>query len=109
MAGDVHFLIAQRLDVVGIGWSRFVALTLRFSGLEFHFPPFVGYLIDLDHAVIVDVEATTAIRQAEITAQRRMIERTHDRFGLRPERLAADTGYGDARNLSWLVEEQSQR
>lgn len=65
-----------------------------------------NYLIDLDHAVIVDVEATTAIRQAEVTAQRRMIERTHDRFGLWPERLAADTGYGDARNLSWLVEER---
>ena len=27
-----------------------------------------NYLIDLDHAVIVDVEATTAIRQAEVTA-----------------------------------------
>jgi len=65
-----------------------------------------NYLIDLDHAVIVDVEATTAIRQAEVTAQRRMIERTHTRFGLWPERLAADTGYGDARNLAWLVEER---
>ena len=32
-----------------------------------------NYLIDLDHAVIVDVEATTAIRQAEVLAQRRMI------------------------------------
>ncbi len=56
--------------------------------------------------MIVDVEATTAIRQAEVTAQRRMIERTHARFGLWPERLAADTGYGDARNLAWLVEER---
>ena len=35
-----------------------------------------NYLIDLDHAVIVDVEATTSVRQAEVTAQRRMIERT---------------------------------
>jgi hypothetical protein len=33
-----------------------------------------NYLIDLDHAVIVDVEATTSVRQAEVTAQRRMIE-----------------------------------
>ena len=63
-----------------------------------------NYLIDLDHAVIVDVEATTSIRQAEVTAQRRMIERAHDRFGLWPERLAADAGYGDAPNLAWLVE-----
>ena len=56
--------------------------------------------------MIVDVEAATAIRQAEVTAQHPMIERTHARFGLWPERLAADTGYGDARTLSWLVEER---
>lgn len=46
------------------------------------FPYSTKYLIDLDHAVIVDVEATTAVRQAEVTAQRRMIERAHERFGL---------------------------
>jgi len=56
--------------------------------------------------VIVDFEATTAIRQAEITAQRRMIDRTQERFGLWPERLVGDAGYGDAKNLSWLVEER---
>ena len=33
------------------------------------------YLIDLDHAVIVDVEASRAIRQAEVGAARTMIER----------------------------------
>src|SRR5688572_19916968 len=49
-----------------------------------------NYLIDLDHAVIVDVEATTSVRQAEVTAQRRMIERTQERFGIWPERLVAD-------------------
>ena len=38
-----------------------------------------NYLIDLDHAVIVDVEATTAIRQAEVTAAKTMIERTLER------------------------------
>lgn len=65
-----------------------------------------NYLIDLDHAVIVDVEATTAIRQAEVLAQRRMIERTQDRFGLWPEKLVADTAYGSAPNLAWLVEER---
>lgn len=51
-------------------------------------------------------EANTSIRQAEVTAQRRMIERTQTRFGLWPERLAADTGYGDAANLAWLVQEK---
>ena len=56
--------------------------------------------------MIVDVEATTSVRQAEVTAARRMIERTQARFGLWPERLAADAGYGDAANLAWLAEEK---
>jgi transposase len=59
-----------------------------------------NYLIDLEHAVIVDVEATTSVRQAEVTAQRRMIDRAQARFGLRPERLTADASYGDAANLA---------
>jgi len=59
------------------------------GGLAF-FAYCTNYLIDLKHAVIVDVEATTAIRQAEVRAQQRMIDRTQERFGLWPERLAAD-------------------
>jgi transposase len=65
-----------------------------------------NYLIDLKHAVIMDVEATTAVRQAEVTAAKRMIDRTQDRFGLWPERLAADAGYGSAEMLAWLVHER---
>ena len=65
-----------------------------------------NYLIDVEHGVIVDVEATTAVRQAEVTAARRMIERTLERFELLPERLAADTGYGSAEMLGWLVHEK---
>jgi transposase len=39
-----------------------------------------NYLIDVDNGIIVDVEATTAIRQAEVLAAKRMIERsTHRR------------------------------
>jgi hypothetical protein len=41
-----------------------------------------NYLIDLDPAVIMDVEASTAIRQAEVTACKCMIERVQDRFGV---------------------------
>ena len=62
-----------------------------------------NYLIDLKAAVILDVEATRAIRQAEVGAARTMIERTADRFGLKPERLAADSAYGSAPSLDWLV------
>jgi len=63
-----------------------------------------NYLIDLKAAVILDVEATRAIRQAEVGAAKTMIERTADRFGLKPERLAADSAYGSAPSLDWLVE-----
>lgn len=65
-----------------------------------------NYLIDTDHAVIVDVEATRAIRQAEVCAARTMIERTMDRFDLYPDSLAGDTAYGTADMLGWLVHER---
>ena len=35
-----------------------------------------------------------------------MIARAHDLFDLHPERLAADTGFGSAEMLDWLVNEQ---
>ena len=53
-----------------------------------------NYLIDTDHGVIVDVEATRAIRQAEVGAARTMLERTETRFGIKPASLAADSAYG---------------
>jgi hypothetical protein len=36
-----------------------------------------------------------------------MIERTEQRFGIKPEWLVADTAYGSAENLGWLVEEKN--
>ena len=66
-----------------------------------------NYLIDLKAAIIVDVEATRAIRQAEVGAARTMIERTEDRLGLCPKRLAADSAYGSAEMLGWLVNEHA--
>jgi transposase len=65
-----------------------------------------NYLIDLDHAVIVDVEASRAIRQAEVGAVRTMIDRVQDQFGLYPEPVAADSAYGSAEMLGWLVHER---
>jgi transposase len=65
-----------------------------------------NYLIDTDHAIIVDVEATTAIRQAEVLAARRMIERTAKNLALRPRRLLGDSAYGSAEMLGWLVSER---
>ncbi len=65
-----------------------------------------NYLIDLRCGVIMDVEASRAVRQAEVGAARTMIERTEERFGLKPRRLAADSAYGSAPMLNWLVEEK---
>jgi IS5 family transposase len=65
-----------------------------------------NYLVDVEHAVIVDVEASTAVRQTQVTAAKRMIERAHDCLDLWPERLIADTGYGSAEMLNWLVHER---
>ena len=65
-----------------------------------------NYLLDLENAVIVDVEATAPIRQAEAGAAQVMIQRAKDRFDLYPESLAADTAYGSADMLGWLVEDE---
>jgi hypothetical protein len=64
-----------------------------------------NYLIDTDHAIIVDVEATTAVRQAEVLAAKRMIERTMESRTLYPARLLGDSAYGSAEMLGWLVYE----
>lgn len=65
-----------------------------------------NHLIDVENAVIVDVEASTAVRQADVTAAKRMTERSPDRHGLWPRKLIADTGYGSAEMLAWLVHER---
>ncbi|HLP66846.1 MAG: IS1182 family transposase [Pseudolabrys sp.] len=64
-----------------------------------------NYLIDVENAIIVDVEATTAIRQAEVSAAKRMIERSMESFDLYPARLMGDSAYGSAEMLGWLVYE----
>ncbi|MGY3610730.1 MULTISPECIES: transposase [unclassified Bradyrhizobium] len=62
-----------------------------------------NYLIDVENAIIVDVEATTAIRQAEVLAAKRMIERSLEQFDLYPGKLMGDSAYGSAEMLGWLV------
>ena len=63
-----------------------------------HSSPSHHYLIDVDNGIIVDVEETTAIQQAEVLAAKRMIERSLDRFdftGTPP----GDSAYGSAEML----------
>jgi len=52
---------------------------------------------------LIDVEK--AIRQAEVLAAKRMIERTAKNFALHPCRLLGDSAYGSADMLGWLVDE----
>ncbi len=65
-----------------------------------------NYLIDVKSGIIMDVEASRAIRQAEVGAAKIMIERTEQRFDIKPTRLAADTAYGSGATLDWLVNDK---
>jgi transposase len=63
-----------------------------------------NYLVDTAWGVIVDVEATTAHRTAEVESTKTMIDRVEERFALKPERLIGDTAYGTAPMLAWMIE-----
>jgi transposase len=65
-----------------------------------------NYLIDVKVGIIMDVEASRAIRQAEVGASRTMIERTEECFDIKPKWLAGDTAYGSGKNLNWLVNDK---
>jgi hypothetical protein len=70
------------------------------------FPYSDNDLIDVKHAVIMGVEATTAIHQAEVRAAKTMLDRTAETFEVMPSRLIGDAGYGSAEMLGWLVEKR---
>src|ERR1700752_2488029 len=65
-----------------------------------------NYLIDVKFGIIMDVEASRGIRQAEVGAAKTMIERAEECFDLKPQYLAADAAYGSAETLNWIVNEQ---
>jgi transposase len=66
----------------------------------------LNYLIDIQYAVIVDVEATPARTYDEVTAAKTMIDRTEQRMGLKPKHLAADTAYGTGKFLAWTIDKR---
>ena len=65
-----------------------------------------NYLVDLKNAVIMDAEATTAVRPAEVGAAKTVLDRTAERLDVTPSRLVADAGYGSAEMVGWLVDER---
>ena len=81
----------------------------RFTGAKKAYSIFAystNYLVDLDNAVIVDVETTAPIRQAEVNAALDMVDRVEEKFGIYPERFVGDGAYGNAETLGWLVHEK---
>ena len=81
----------------------------RFAGAKKAYSIFAystNYLVDLDNSIIVDVETTAPIRQAEVTAALDMVDRVEEKFGIYPERFVGDGAYGNAETLGWLVHEK---
>lgn len=66
-----------------------------------------NYLVDLKAGIIVDVEATPALRTDEVNSTRTMIDRVEERFDMKPTRLVGDTAYGAAEILGWMVNERA--
>lgn len=63
-----------------------------------------NYLVDVKAGIIVDVEPSSSTHAAETQATRLMIDRVQQRLHLTPQRLIADTAYGTAAMLGWLVQ-----
>ncbi len=60
-------------------------------------------LIDTARAIIVDVEATPTRISHEVAATETMLERTEDRFELKPRHIAGDVAYGTGELLGALM------
>lgn len=66
-----------------------------------------NYLIDVEHNIIMDVAATPAHRISEVASTKAMLEQVEEKLDIKPQRLLADTAYGSAHMLGWLVEEKA--
>jgi transposase len=62
-----------------------------------------NYLIDLDAGIIMDVEASSVSKSAEVNATKTMIDRVEAQYDIKPKRLVGDTNYGSAPMLEWMV------
>lgn len=71
-----------------------------------YFAHSTNYLIDTDITVIMDVEATRPIPQADVRAVRTVIDTVQEKHDFMPERLTADTACRSSPMLDWLVEKR---
>ncbi len=113
-ATDEYF---ETLDVAAFGAATTVKPKVlspvdpaaRFTGAKKAYSIFAystNYLVDLENAIILDVEATAPIRQAEVNAALDMVDMVEGLYGLYPEKFVGDGAYGNAETLGWLVHEK---
>jgi len=67
------------------------------------FAYFTNYWVDTDHSIFMDVDARRSNKTGEVGAMRKMLDRTEERFGLKPDWIVADTAYAPPDNLVWLA------
>ena len=72
---------------------------------EFYYS--TNYLVDTEHGVIMDVEASPSTLSLEVATTRTMIERVESTHAIKPRRLMGDTAYGAGKNLGYLIEEKN--
>ncbi len=66
-----------------------------------------NYMIDIENNIIVDVEASPSTKSLEVKATQTMIDRIEQNHHIKPKRLMADTAYGSAHSLNYLVTEKN--
>ncbi|RYE52891.1 MAG: IS5/IS1182 family transposase, partial [Sphingobacteriales bacterium] len=64
-------------------------------------------MIDVEHGIILDVEASMTNHASEVATTEIMIERIEENHGILPNKLMGDTAYGAAKNLNYLVAEKN--
>ena len=82
MLDDAAFGAATEVTPKSISPADPAARWAGAHGGQAFFAYSTNYLIDVGNAIIIDVEATTAIPEAEVLAAKRMIERSMKRFAL---------------------------
>jgi len=66
-----------------------------------------NYMIEFEHGIVVDVEASMANHASEVATTEIMIERIQENHGILPNKLGGDTAYGAAKNLNYLIAEKN--
>lgn len=66
-----------------------------------------NYMIDVENNIIVDVEASPTTKTLEVKATQIMIDRIEQNHNIKPKRLIADTAYGSAHSLNYLVTQKN--